>query len=95
MVRVSYQRVLCLAEPKKKKNEKNKYEKNSESEKENRKKMHKKNKKCLSKVKKFCQQIRQGPYFICTFVVDSFISAVPDYLNKKKFIFLPQNCIVQ
>ena len=27
--------------------------------------MHKK-KKCLNKVEKICQQIRQGPYFICT-----------------------------
>ena len=27
--------------------------------------MHRKIKKCLNKVKKFCQQIRQGPYFIC------------------------------
>ena len=30
------------------------------------KKMYKKSKKCLSKVEKFCQQIRQGPYFIFT-----------------------------
>ena len=30
------------------------------------KKMHKNNKKCLSKIEKFCQKIRQGPYFICT-----------------------------
>ena len=28
--------------------------------------MHKKNKKWLNEVEKFCQQIRQGPYFICT-----------------------------
>ena len=34
--------------------------------KENRNKIHKKNKKCLNKVETFCQQIRQGPYFICT-----------------------------
>ena len=28
--------------------------------------MYKKNKICLNKVEKFCQQIKQGPYFICT-----------------------------
>ena len=51
---------------KKREYEKNKYDKNPEPEKENRKKMHKRNKKCLSKVEKFCQQIKQGPHFICT-----------------------------
>ena len=50
----------------KRKYEKNKYEKNPKPKKENRKKMNKKNKKCLNKVEKFCQQIRQDPYFICT-----------------------------
>ena len=50
----------------KRKYEKNEYEKNPKPKKENRKKMHKKNKKCLNKVEKFCQQIRQDPYFICT-----------------------------
>ena len=50
----------------KKEYEKSKYDKNPEPKKENRKNMHKKNKKCLNKVKKFSQQIRQGPYFICT-----------------------------
>ena len=34
--------------------------------KENCNKMHKKNKKILNKVEKFCQQIRQDHYFICT-----------------------------
>ena len=29
------------------------------------KKIYQKNKKCLNKLAKFCQQIRQGPYFIC------------------------------
>ena len=28
--------------------------------------MYRKNKKCLNKLDKFCQKIRQGPYFICT-----------------------------
>ena len=28
--------------------------------------MHQKNKRCLSKPEEFCQQISQGPYFICT-----------------------------
>ena len=46
--------------------EKNKYDKNPEPKKENRKKMYKKNKKCLNKLKKFCQQMRSVPYFICT-----------------------------
>ena len=27
--------------------------------------MNKNNKKCLNKVKKFCQETKQGPYFIC------------------------------
>ena len=44
----------------------NKYEKNPEPKKENHKRMNKKNKKCLNKVEKFCQQIRQVPYFVCT-----------------------------
>ena len=47
--------------------EKNKYDKNPETKKENCKKVHRKNKKCLKNPKKlnFCQQIRQGPSFIC------------------------------
>ena len=58
------------------------------------KKIHKKNQKCLKKVEKFCQQIRQGPYFICTVCHQSFISAVSDYLNMENIIFLLQNFIV-
>ena len=42
--------------------ENTKYEKNPGPKTENRKRMH----KWLNKVEKFCQQIRQGPYFICT-----------------------------
>ena len=44
---------------------KNKYEKNPEPKKESRKKMHKKQ-KSLNKVGKFCQKIKQDPYFIYT-----------------------------
>ena len=51
----------------KRKYEKKKYDKNPESKKENRKKMYKKNRKCLNNLENFCQQIRQGPYFIRTF----------------------------
>ena len=51
----------------KRKYENNKYDKNPESKKENRKKMYKKNRKCLNNLENFCQQIRQGPYFIRTF----------------------------
>ena len=45
---------------------KHKYDKNLEPKKEKCKKIHKKNKKCLNKVEKFCLQIKQDPYFICT-----------------------------
>ena len=38
----------------------------NQKKKENCNKMHKKNKKILNKVEKFCQQIRQDHYFICT-----------------------------
>ena len=34
--------------------------------KKKRKRMYKKNKKCLNKAEKFCEQIRQCTYFICT-----------------------------
>ena len=50
----------------KRKHEKNRYDKNPETKKENRKKMYKKNRKFSNNLEHFCQQIRQGPYFIRT-----------------------------
>ena len=74
--------------------QKNKFEKNPEPKKESRKKMHKKNKKFLSKVEKFCQQIRQGPYFICT-LCHRCLYKRTDYLNMKNIILLLQNSIAR
>ena len=59
--------------------EKNEYQKNSEPKKENRTMMHKMKRKCLNMVEEFCQQIRQGPYFIAQCVIVAFISAVSDF----------------
>ena len=50
-------------------------------------------KKCLNKVGMFCQQIRQGSYFICTVFYWCFLSAVSNYLNMKN-MFLLQNCLI-
>ena len=52
------------------------------------------NQKFLSKVEKFCQQIRQDPYFICT-LCHRCLYKRTDYLNMKSIIFLLQNSIAR
>lgn len=57
--------------------------------KNDRKILNRKNKivKSLNKVKKFCQQIRQGPYFICIVSHWCLLSTMSDYFNMRNQIF--------
>ena len=65
--------------------------------KQNRKKIHKKNKKCLNKFEKFCQQIRQGFYFICTEYHRCLYKRSVRLFEHEKYniLTLLQNCIVR
>ena len=56
--------------------------------------MHKKNKKWLIKVEMFCQQIRQGPYLICTVYRRSHYKHSVRLFEHEKYILTAQ-CIVQ
>ena len=74
---------------------KNKYKKNLGPKKENRKKIHKKNKQCLNNVRMFCQQIRQGHYYIFTVCHRCLYKPSVRISEHENIIFLLQNCIVR
>ena len=52
--------------------------------------MHKKNKKWLIKVEMFCQQIRQGPYLICTVYRRSHYNHSVRLFEHEKYILTAQ-----
>ena len=51
-------------------------------------------KKC-DKVDSYLQQVKQGPYYICTICHKTCINVVSDSVSMKNIIYSPQICIVQ
>ena len=59
-------------------------------------KVYKKNKKCLNKLENFCQQIRQGPYFICTLCYRCLYKRSIRLFEHEKYIFTAESyCLVR
>ena len=52
-------------------------------------------KKTGRKIENFPQQVKQSPYYLCTYTIKDCINTVLDFLNKRNIKFFLQNFITK